>query len=125
MASKWEMYYLILSDTHRNKYNILLKDVVAKKKEYDLKFAHMNSIYDSFKSLENNTSIVRKLAKLTTYADQIDILRKHNPEYVIAREYTEIANVAYKFAKDKLTNFMASVYNVYDLPRSEDYSEDY
>jgi hypothetical protein len=81
----------------------------------------MNIMHDTFKSIENNTSIVRLLAKMPTYEQQIGILRKHNPEYVIAREYMEIAKVAYEWANDKLTNFMSSVYNVYDLPESEDY----
>jgi len=124
MSSKWEKYYLMLADSHRNKYNILLQDVLAKKKDYDTKVADMNIMYDTFESLENNTSVVHQLAKMSTYSEQIDILRKHNPEYVIAREYTEIAKLHYKLANDKLIKFMTSVYTVYDLPKSEDWAEE-
>lgn len=124
MSSKWEKYYLMLADSHRNKYNVLLENVVAKKKDYDIKYAHMNIMYDSFKSLENKTSVVRQLDKMTDYTEQITILRKHNPEYVIAREYMEIAKVAHESAHNELIKFMASVYNVYDLPKSEDCTEE-
>jgi hypothetical protein len=120
--SQWHKYYPILSQAHKNKYDVLDEELKSIKKNLDKNKDRMNYIREKVWDSDEYKNIIHKMPSDTNVERGLrsekfeELASKLFPEFNMIDANLHIGCQEYRRADNKASSFRSAVYVLYDLP---------